>query len=125
MTESSPGSGFAGDIIRGQTSNPASENYYWWVPPPHRPAFVIESFDNKGTRHIEPSTSMLPASEIICDFCNVLVKIRPVPVVGGDPPHGWALCPDCFTHKVLMTVENVARQDGIVLQNVGGEKYGG
>ena len=40
-------------------------------------------------------SSIVPASEVICDICNADVAIRPVPLIYGS----YAVCLDCLARE--------------------------
>jgi len=57
----------------------------WW--PSFRPSWV-ETDLSGSTISVGPP---LGPDEVICDVCNAVITIRPVPLVGS-----YALCPRCF-----------------------------
>jgi hypothetical protein len=61
----------------------------WW--PGFRTAWIIV-----GAREPAEIGPTLGPHEVVCDFCNATIVIRPVPVVNTD-----ALCPKCFERTGL------------------------
>lgn len=60
----------------------------WW--PSFRTAWRIRQGDEVA---VGPT---LGPDEVICDLCNAVVRLRPVPVVNN-----WALCESCFSDMEL------------------------
>ncbi len=83
----------------------------WWTPPPHRPAYVLHT-ENNGHSALEGLS--IPADFVICDICNQMITIRPVPLLFED----YAACPACFQRDTGMSVEDAAKNDGIELKEV-------
>ncbi len=58
-----------------------------WMPT-ERPAFIITDWDG----NVLEVGGTLSADEVICDLCNALITIRPVPVVWEN----YAVCLECL-----------------------------
>ena len=93
--------------------------YYWWDPPKERAAFLAVFADEDDLIAMEGP--LLTDAEVICDLCNALVDVRPVPVWKAGSQ--YALCPDCFRRVFKKTVEDAAREDGVTLEHL--PVYGG
>ena len=52
-------------------------------------------------------------AEVLCDFCNTEIYIRPVPVWGS-----YALCPKCFADLFGENIVNAAARKRIALVNL-------
>ena len=82
-----------------------ADKWGWWTPH-DRPAYVF--YDIMG-RVVEVGPT-LSRDEVICDFCNVLVEGRPVPLIGN-----MAVCPSCFERITGIPLTEAAQRDGIEL----------
>jgi len=78
----------------------------WWTPPKNRAAYVMH-VDGYEVR----SDFQIPDTFVLCDLCNSMILIRPVPLLYGD----YAACPTCFQSQMGLSVEDVAQKDGINL----------
>ncbi len=87
-----------------------TEGWHWWYPQ-ERPAFIIAGGDGAVLEVLIGPT--LGADEVICDFCNAWVDIRPVPALGS-----YAACPECFQRLTGIRVEEAASLDGIDVQEI-------
>jgi len=82
-----------------------ADKWGWWTPR-ERPAYVF--YDDWG-RVVAVGPSLGP-DEVICDFCNALVWVRPVPLIGN-----MAVCPSCFENITGVSLGKAAERDGIEL----------
>lgn len=85
------------------TAPDGTEVAAWW--PTARPAWTLIPLDEnlqEDTEAVEVGPTLGP-DEVVCDICNDLILIRPVPLVDGH-----ALCRRCFSRTGLRFPSGVA-----------------
>jgi len=88
------------------TNQQQPTEHQWWTPPKNRTAFVMHM-----DGHDVHSDIQIPETFVLCDLCNNMILIRPVPLLYDD----YAGCPVCFQTHTGISVEDAAQNDGIDL----------